>query len=209
MKHLFFRFCVLTLSLLLCLTSLAACRSKEAPEDGKDTPASGEVTTTAPRPVLPPEKIPPLDQEIESSAGESLAGYTIDQLTAMWGSAVAEMFGQRGYVWEMPDDYDYVIAYFDEDYYVTEMTYFSAMKATVTALDGDTVTVAPANGEEELAVAESFRIPASAFPSKTLEGLTEGATVFVTYTGTATADGGISDIVRADTASPTSGFARF
>jgi len=209
MKHSFLRFSVLTLCLLLCLSSLAACRDKGAPEDGKDTTAGDEVTTKAPRPVLPPENIPPLNQEIESNDGESLAGYTIDQLTAMWGSAVAEMFGERGYVWEMPDDYDYVIAYFDEDYYVTEMTYFSAMKATVVALEGDTVTVAPANGEEELTVAESFRVPASAFPSKTLEGLTEGATVFVTYTGTATADGGISDIVRADTARPTSGFARF
>ena len=209
MKQLFFRFCVLTLSLLLCLISLAACRSKEAPEDGKDTTAGDEVTTKAPRPVLPPENIPPLNQEIESNDGESLAGYTIDQLTAMWGSAVAEMFGERGYVWEMPDDYDYVIAYFDEDYYVTEMTYFSAMKATVTALDGDTVTVAPAAGEKELSAAESFSIPVSSFPTKTREKLAEGLTVYVTYTGTATANGQITDIVRADTARPTSEFARF
>ena len=93
MKHLFFRFCVLTLSLLLCLTSLAACRSKEAPEDGKDAPASEEATTTAPRPVLPPENIPPLDQEIESSAGESLAGYTIDQLTAEKNAIEEEIVG--------------------------------------------------------------------------------------------------------------------
>jgi hypothetical protein len=209
MKHSFLRFSVLTLCLLLCLSSLAACRDKGNPEDGKDTTAGDEVTTKAPRPVLPLENIPPLDQKIGSSAGDSLAGYTIDQLTAMWGSAVAEMFGERGYVWEMPNDLDYVIAYFDEDYYVTEMTYFSAMKATVVALEGDTVTVAPAAGEKELSAAESFSIPVSAFPTKTREKLAEGLTVYVTYTGTATANGQITDIVRADTAKPTSEFARF
>ena len=209
MKHSFFRFSVLTLCLLLCLSSMAACRDKGNPEDGTDTTAGDEVTTKAPRPVLPPENIPPLNQEIESNDGESLAGYTIDQLTAMWGSAVAEMYGERGYVWEMPNDLDYVIAYFDEEYYVTEMTYFSAMKATVVALEGDTVTVAPAVGEKELSVAESFAIPVSAFPAKTQEKLAEGLTVYVTYTGTATADGQIADLVRADTARPTSGFARF
>ena len=209
MKNSFSRFVLVTLCLLLCLSALAACRNKETPENGKDNATGGETTTKAPRPVLPPENIPPLDQEIVNSAGESLAGYTVDQLTAMWGSAVAEMFGERGYVWEMPDDYDYVIAYFDEDYYVTEMTYFSAMMATVVALEGDTVTVAPAAGEKELSVAERFSIPVSAFPTKTQEKLAEGLTVYVTYTGTATADGQITDIVRADTKRPTSGFARF
>ncbi len=209
MKNSFSRFVLVTLCLLLCLSALAACRDKGNPEDGTDTTAGDEVTTKAPRPVLPPENIPPLDREIVNSAGESLAGYTVDQLTATWGSPVAEMFGERGYVWEMPNDLDYVIAYFDEDYYVTEMTYFSAMKATVVALEGDTVTVAPAHGEKELTVAESFGIPASAFPTKTREKLAEGLTVYVTYTGTANADGQITDIVRADTARPTSGFARF
>ena len=212
MKHPILRAASLALCLAVCLASLAACRGKQSGEDphGSVSPDSGaEVTTSAPRPVLPPEKLPELDHEIESDAGESLAGYSKAQLTEKWGYPAAELYGDHGFVWVMPNDLDYIIAYFDDDSYVTSMSYFYVVKTSVLAFDGDTVTLAPAAGEAEAASHESFTVPLSALGSKAQEKLSEGLTLYVTYNGTFTQGGSPAGISRADTSIPLTQFAQY
>ena len=170
MKHPILRAASLSLCLLVCLSSLAACRGKQT-DGGTDPTVSGEASTTAPRPVLPPERLPELGNEMESDAGENLAGYSKAQLTEKWGYPVAELYGDHGYVWQMPEDSDYVIAYFDDEDYVTAMTYFHVVKARVLSFDEQTVTLAPAEGEAEADSVESFTVPRSALGTQTEEKL--------------------------------------
>ncbi len=234
MKHSALRTASLLLCLLLCLASMAACRRKQADagSEGLSTETSststassdkgadettasttpnegGESTTSELRPVLPPEKLPELNHQIESDAGENLAGYSKSQLTEKWGSPIAELYGDNGHVWQMPNDIDYVIAYFDDGDYVTNMTYFHVVKTVVLAFDHASVTLAPVAGEAEASVAESFTIPRSALGAKAQERLADGLTIYVTYDGTFTADGSPSEITRADVSVPLTQFARY
>ena len=208
MKSVFYRAAAVSLCALLCLTAMVACKQKN-PNVADTSDNADEVTTATPRPVLPLENIPPLNDKLNGSSGDSLAGYTVEQLNQMWGYAVAELFGERGYVWELPNDYDYVIAYFDEEYYVTETVFFSVMKASVLSVSDSIVTVTPAEGEKELSTVESFTLPLSAFGEAVQDNLTEGATVYITYDGTFTEDGSLSGVTYAGIVPPSSRFARF
>ena len=211
MKKNLFHLLNAALALLLCLSVLASCgrKASDGADTSADTTAGEEVTTSKPRPVLPSENIPPLDEELAEMDYKHLEGYSYDQLKELWGHPVAELFGFRGYVWQMPDDLDYVIAYFDEDDYVIETYYQAVFKATVVSVSEDNVTIAPASGEKEAEYNEVLSLPLSSFKPAVQETLTEGVTVYVEYSGTVKENHAPDGVTYAGTANPLSGFARY
>ncbi len=214
MKKNFYRILALSLAMLFCFT---ACQSRYSEEpnspQGPDMPNGGEtieeVATSQPRPVLPPENIPDMKPEIESNAGEDLAGYTKDQLVEKWGYPFGELYGDNGYAWLMENGLDYALAYFDDDDYVTKMSFFHVMKATVQEVSDEHVSLTPLPDMEEAEQLSSFSLPIATFGQKTQEKLEEGLTVYISYDGIITEAGSLGEVFRAEATSPLSQFARF
>ncbi len=198
----------LTLCLLTFSLSLSSCKN------GKDTTSTDEtgdteVTTSAPRPVRPLEHLPDMNPEIESNAGNNLAGYTKAQLTEKWGYPFGELYGDNGFAWLMENGLDYALARFDSQDYVTELTFYHVMKATVQEISGDTVTLVPVENMEEAKVLDAFTLPISCFSTKAQQKLGDGVLIFISYDGVISEAGDLGEVYSADVNSPLSQFARY
>ncbi len=114
---------------------------------------------------------------------EKLEGYTPDQLQEVWGKYDSMLSGMYGYIWEINGSNDYVVIYFDNKNKVNAINNISVMKAEITEVTENAITVKPAEDEWERNTSDIISIATAELPNKTKSRLEVGKTVIVRYNG--------------------------
>lgn len=97
-----------------------------------------------------------IEEQGDTWATERLIGYTKDNLREIWGEPDSFLSGLYGEIWSVENDYDLVIAYYDENDKVTDVKYVSAFKAIILEVKENSLLVEPCEGEWERSSADQI-----------------------------------------------------
>ncbi|MBE6586161.1 MAG: hypothetical protein E7645_06520 [Ruminococcaceae bacterium] len=132
-----------------------------------------------------PSVLPLLDKIKFYEAGvfDRLKGFTLLQFRHRWGEPDEILSGTQEYLWELPNDHDYISIIFSANGLSENITYTNVMKATVTERDGNHLIVQPYVGEIELSSSHAFDVSLSNAPQSIKDAIEVGTVIYVSYVG--------------------------
>ncbi len=132
-----------------------------------------------------PSVLPLLDKIKFYEAGvfDRLKGFTLLQFRHRWGEPDEILSGTQEYLWELPNDHDYISIIFSANGLSENITYTNVMKATVTERDGNHLIVQPYVGEIELSSGHAFDVSLSNTPQSIKDAIEVGTVIYVSYVG--------------------------
>lgn len=127
-----------------------------------------------------------IQEQGDEWATEKLTGYTKDNLQEIWGEPDGMLSGMFGEVWQVEDDFDQVVVYYDENAEVIDVRYIFAFKAAILEVRDSSLLVEPCEGEWERNSSDQIVVGMSALEiaEEVKAEFEVGKTVLVQYNGT-------------------------
>lgn len=126
-----------------------------------------------------------MEEQGEEWATEKLNGYTKDNLREVWGEPDKMASGINSEAWNVENDNDQVVVFYDEKDKVEEVKYIYVFKGTVLEVRDSSILVEPFEDEWERNSADQIDVGIGSLEMKeeTKAELKEGEEVLVGYNG--------------------------
>ncbi|MFA9464451.1 MAG: hypothetical protein ACERKN_09180 [Velocimicrobium sp.] len=114
---------------------------------------------------------------------KKLEGYTRNNIMEIWGEPSNTLSGMNGDIWNIDDDYDYIVVYYNDKDKISEIKYVSVLKATILDVTENDILVEPCENEWELKSADKITVGTMDISKDITSAFKKGVIVLIAYNG--------------------------